>query len=96
MGNSGKRSSLGLILIRLCLPVTSAEENKPPVITFQDIIDGTRNFHLEMRISEGHFCDVYRAQIGSEKVAVKLFKQVSFDFHTIQGVIFGKCDCKGN
>uniref|UniRef100_A0AAQ4PP30 Protein kinase domain-containing protein n=1 Tax=Gasterosteus aculeatus aculeatus TaxID=481459 RepID=A0AAQ4PP30_GASAC len=71
------QSSLGLILIRLCLPVTSAEENKPPVITFQDIIDGTRNFHLEMRISEGHFCDVYRAQIGSEKVAVKLFKQTN-------------------
>ncbi|KAM8908004.1 interleukin-1 receptor-associated kinase 3 [Spinachia spinachia] len=55
--------------------VSSAEENQPPVITFQDIINGTRDFHPEMRISEGHFCDVYRAQMGSEMVAVKLFKQ---------------------
>ncbi|XP_037318005.2 interleukin-1 receptor-associated kinase 3 [Pungitius pungitius] len=57
--------------------VSSAEENQPPVITFQDIIDGTRDFHLEMRISEGHLCDVYKAQLGSEKVAVKLYKQTN-------------------
>ncbi|XP_075932402.1 interleukin-1 receptor-associated kinase 3 isoform X3 [Anarhichas minor] len=56
----------------LC-PVTS----QPPAITFQDVIDGTRGFHHDMRIAEGHFSDVFRAQMGSKKVAVKLFKQTN-------------------
>ncbi|TNN26990.1 Interleukin-1 receptor-associated kinase 3 [Liparis tanakae] len=56
-------------------PESSAEEHQPPEITFQDIVDGTRDFHHEMRIAEGHFSDVYRAQTGREEVAVKLFKQ---------------------
>uniref|UniRef100_A0A8C3G5Q6 Interleukin-1 receptor-associated kinase 3 n=2 Tax=Cyclopterus lumpus TaxID=8103 RepID=A0A8C3G5Q6_CYCLU len=60
----------------LC-PVSSAGENLPPVITFQDIIDGTRDFHHEMIVAEGHFSDVYRAQTRSKKVAVKLFKQTN-------------------
>ncbi|XP_037616649.1 interleukin-1 receptor-associated kinase 3 [Sebastes umbrosus] len=60
----------------LC-PVSSAAENPRPIITFQDVIEGTRDFHHEMRIAEGHFSDVYRAQIGSKTVAVKLFKQTN-------------------
>ncbi|XP_068573224.1 interleukin-1 receptor-associated kinase 3 [Cebidichthys violaceus] len=57
--------------------VSSAGENQPPAITFQDIIDGTRDFHHEMRIAEGHFSDVFRAQMGSKKLAVKLFKKTN-------------------
>ncbi|XP_031725711.1 interleukin-1 receptor-associated kinase 3 isoform X1 [Anarrhichthys ocellatus] len=60
----------------LC-PVSSAGDSQPPAITFQDVIDGTRGFHHDMRIAEGHFSDVFRAQMGSKKVAVKLFKQTN-------------------
>lgn len=60
-------------------PVSSAGGHQPPEITFQDIIDGTRDFHHEMRIAEGHFSDVYRAQTGSKEVAVKLFKQTNME-----------------
>uniref|UniRef100_A0A3B4V2S5 Interleukin-1 receptor-associated kinase 3 n=1 Tax=Seriola dumerili TaxID=41447 RepID=A0A3B4V2S5_SERDU len=55
----------------------STGENQPSVITFQDIREGTRGFHHEMRIAEGHFSDVYRAWIGNKTFAVKLFKQVN-------------------
>ncbi|XP_040886526.1 interleukin-1 receptor-associated kinase 3 isoform X2 [Toxotes jaculatrix] len=58
-------------------PVKSARENQSHVITLQDIIEGTRNFHHELRIAEGHFSNVYRAQIGSGTFAVKLFKQTN-------------------
>ncbi|KAM9334583.1 interleukin-1 receptor-associated kinase 3 [Symphorus nematophorus] len=51
-------------------------DSQPPIITFQDIIEGTRDFHHEMRISEGHFSDVYQAQMGNKTFAVKLFKQI--------------------
>ncbi|XP_029317939.1 interleukin-1 receptor-associated kinase 3 [Cottoperca gobio] len=46
-------------------------------VTFQDIIEGTRDFHPDMRIAEGHFSDIYRAQIGNKTIAVKLFKQIN-------------------
>uniref|UniRef100_A0A665W8C2 Interleukin-1 receptor-associated kinase 3 n=1 Tax=Echeneis naucrates TaxID=173247 RepID=A0A665W8C2_ECHNA len=55
----------------------STEENQSPFITFQNIKEGTRNFHEEMKISEGHFSHVYRAQIGNKTFAVKLFKQIN-------------------
>ncbi|KAA8579898.1 hypothetical protein FQN60_005433 [Etheostoma spectabile] len=57
----------------------SAGENQPITITFQDIIEGTRDFHHHMRIVEGHFSDVYSAQIGDRKIAVKLFKQINME-----------------
>ncbi|KAF7648936.1 hypothetical protein LDENG_00149860 [Lucifuga dentata] len=47
------------------------------LITFQDIVEGTRDFHREMRIAEGHFSDVYRAQMANQTFAVKLFKQIN-------------------
>uniref|UniRef100_A0A4W6ELT0 Interleukin-1 receptor-associated kinase 3 n=1 Tax=Lates calcarifer TaxID=8187 RepID=A0A4W6ELT0_LATCA len=53
-----------------------AEETQPPIITFQDVIEGTRDFHDEMRIAEGQFSNVYKAQIGNKTFAVKLFKQI--------------------
>uniref|UniRef100_A0A8D0D6N0 non-specific serine/threonine protein kinase n=1 Tax=Sander lucioperca TaxID=283035 RepID=A0A8D0D6N0_SANLU len=59
--------------------MNSAGESQPPTITFQDIVEGTRDFHHHMRIAEGHFSDVYSAQIGNQKVAVKLFKQINME-----------------
>ncbi|XP_042367488.1 interleukin-1 receptor-associated kinase 3 [Plectropomus leopardus] len=58
-------------------PMITSGENQPLLITFQDIIEGTRDFHHEMRISEGHFSDVYKAKMGNKMFAVKLFKQVN-------------------
>lgn len=48
-------------------------------ITFQDIKEGTRDFHHELRIADGHFSDIYKAQIRNQTFAVKLFKQVITD-----------------
>uniref|UniRef100_A0A7N6B5G4 Interleukin-1 receptor-associated kinase 3 n=1 Tax=Anabas testudineus TaxID=64144 RepID=A0A7N6B5G4_ANATE len=56
-------------------PKKPSGEKQPPLITFQDVREGTRDFHHEMRISEGHFSDVYRAQMGNKTFVVKLFKQ---------------------
>ncbi|XP_057711727.1 interleukin-1 receptor-associated kinase 3 [Corythoichthys intestinalis] len=47
-----------------------------PLISLQNIQEGTRDFHNEMRISEGCFSDIYLAHIEGVKFAVKLFKQV--------------------
>uniref|UniRef100_A0A8K9V2Q3 Interleukin 1 receptor associated kinase 3 n=1 Tax=Oncorhynchus mykiss TaxID=8022 RepID=A0A8K9V2Q3_ONCMY len=46
------------------------------VITYSDVIEGTRHFHQDMKISEGSFSAVYRVVKGNETFAVKLFKQV--------------------
>ncbi|XP_077400693.1 interleukin-1 receptor-associated kinase 3 isoform X2 [Vanacampus margaritifer] len=54
----------------------SQREPQPP-IGLQNVLDGTGDFNHEMRISEGCFADVYRARIGGETFAVKLFKQVN-------------------
>ncbi|XP_077355515.1 interleukin-1 receptor-associated kinase 3 [Festucalex cinctus] len=48
-----------------------------PSISLQNIIDGTKDFNHDMRISEGCFSDVYLARMGGETFAVKLFKQVN-------------------
>ncbi|KAK2858697.1 hypothetical protein Q5P01_003317 [Channa striata] len=56
-------------------PLRPAEETSSPILTFQDIIEGSRDFHPEMRIAEGHFTDVYKAQKGNKTFAAKLFKQ---------------------
>lgn len=58
-------------------PMRPTGENQPPSISFQDIIEGTRDFHPEMRISESRFSEVYRAQVGNKEVAVKLFKKIN-------------------
>uniref|UniRef100_A0A7N8X1G2 Interleukin-1 receptor-associated kinase 3 n=1 Tax=Mastacembelus armatus TaxID=205130 RepID=A0A7N8X1G2_9TELE len=70
-------SQCDFILICLCIPVMSPGGNESPIITFQDIVVGTRNFHHEMRISEGHFSNVYKAHMGNKTFAVKLFKQIN-------------------
>lgn len=46
------------------------------VVTYSDVVEGTRQFHQDMKIAEGNFSDVYRAVRGNETFAVKLFKQV--------------------
>uniref|UniRef100_A0A674A691 Interleukin 1 receptor associated kinase 3 n=1 Tax=Salmo trutta TaxID=8032 RepID=A0A674A691_SALTR len=54
------------------------------VITYSDVIEGTRHFHQDMKISEGSFSAVYRAVKGNETFAVKLFKQVlTLPLHTV-------------
>ncbi|XP_019955370.2 interleukin-1 receptor-associated kinase 3 isoform X1 [Paralichthys olivaceus] len=55
----------------------SAAGNKPLVLTLQDVIEGTRGFHPETRIAGGRFANVYRARIGNNTLAVKLFKQIN-------------------
>ncbi|XP_047186564.1 interleukin-1 receptor-associated kinase 3 isoform X2 [Scophthalmus maximus] len=57
--------------------VRSSGEKQPHVITLRDVIRGTCSFHPERRIAEGHFSNVYRAQIGNATFAVKLFKQIN-------------------
>ncbi|XP_038834063.1 interleukin-1 receptor-associated kinase 3 isoform X1 [Salvelinus namaycush] len=56
--------------------VSSEGRNHRLVITYSDVIEGTRHFHQDMKISEGSFSAVYRAVKGHETFAVKLFKQV--------------------
>ncbi|KAK6292342.1 hypothetical protein J4Q44_G00369260 [Coregonus suidteri] len=56
--------------------VSSEGRNHRLVITYSDVIEGTRHFHQDMKISEGSFSAVYRAVKGNETLAVKLFKQV--------------------
>ncbi|XP_052357376.1 interleukin-1 receptor-associated kinase 3-like isoform X22 [Oncorhynchus keta] len=56
--------------------VSSEGRNHRLVITYSDVIEGTRHFHQDMKISEGSFSAVYRAVKGNETFAVKLFKQV--------------------
>ncbi|XP_071187822.1 interleukin-1 receptor-associated kinase 3 isoform X3 [Salvelinus alpinus] len=57
-------------------PLLSHPRNHRLVITYSDVIEGTRHFHQDMKISEGSFSAVYRAVKGNETFAVKLFKQV--------------------
>uniref|UniRef100_A0A8D3DN98 Protein kinase domain-containing protein n=1 Tax=Scophthalmus maximus TaxID=52904 RepID=A0A8D3DN98_SCOMX len=66
-----------MIPLCLCIPVRSSGEKQPHVITLRDVIRGTCSFHPERRIAEGHFSNVYRAQIGNATFAVKLFKQIN-------------------
>uniref|UniRef100_UPI001EAF22A6 interleukin-1 receptor-associated kinase 3-like n=1 Tax=Oncorhynchus gorbuscha TaxID=8017 RepID=UPI001EAF22A6 len=56
--------------------VSSEGRNHRLVITYSDVVEGTRHFHQDMKISEGSFSAVYRAVKGNETFAVKLFKQV--------------------
>ncbi|XP_011725559.2 interleukin-1 receptor-associated kinase 3 isoform X1 [Macaca nemestrina] len=44
-------------------------------ISFQNIIEGTRNFHKDFLIGEGEIFEVYRVEIQNLTYAVKLFKQ---------------------
>ncbi|XP_032203019.1 interleukin-1 receptor-associated kinase 3 isoform X2 [Mustela erminea] len=44
-------------------------------ISFQDISDGTKNFHKDFLIGEGEIFEVYRAEIQNQTYAIKLFKQ---------------------
>jgi hypothetical protein len=45
-------------------------------ISFQNIIEGTKNFHKDFLIGEGEFFEVYGVEIQNRTYAVKLFKQV--------------------
>lgn len=45
-------------------------------ISFQNIIEGTNNFHKDFLIGEGEIFEVYRVEIQNQTYAIKLFKQV--------------------
>ncbi|XP_015995409.2 interleukin-1 receptor-associated kinase 3 isoform X1 [Rousettus aegyptiacus] len=44
-------------------------------ISFQNIIEGTKNFHKDFLIGEGEIFNVYRVEIQNQTYAIKLFKQ---------------------
>ncbi|XP_049481879.1 interleukin-1 receptor-associated kinase 3 [Panthera uncia] len=44
-------------------------------VSFQNIRDGTKNFHKDFLIGEGEIFEVYRAEIQNRTYAIKLFKQ---------------------
>ncbi|XP_053777176.1 interleukin-1 receptor-associated kinase 3 isoform X2 [Desmodus rotundus] len=44
-------------------------------ISFENIIEGTNNFHKDFLIGEGEIFEVYRAEIQNQTYAIKLFKQ---------------------
>ncbi|XP_023499869.1 interleukin-1 receptor-associated kinase 3 isoform X1 [Equus caballus] len=46
-----------------------------PSISFQNITEGTKNFHKDFLIGEGEIFEVYRVEIQNRTYAVKLFKQ---------------------
>lgn len=75
----------------LFIPENSFGDKQPPILTFQDVIVGTRDFHHELRISEGPFSDLYRAQMGNKTFAVKLFKQVDNDVFKLWSFIVCVC-----
>lgn len=45
-------------------------------ITYSEVIVGTRNFHLDLKIGESTFAEVYQGRRGNESFAVKVFKKV--------------------
>uniref|UniRef100_A0A3B1K2T4 Interleukin 1 receptor associated kinase 3 n=1 Tax=Astyanax mexicanus TaxID=7994 RepID=A0A3B1K2T4_ASTMX len=50
--------------------------NQRACITFAEVVEGTRNFHGDLKIGESTFSEVYRGRWGNESFAVKVFKQV--------------------
>ncbi|XP_051974786.1 interleukin-1 receptor-associated kinase 3 isoform X2 [Xyrauchen texanus] len=44
-------------------------------ITYSDVIEGTRNFHQDLKIGASTFAEVYCGRWGSKSFAVKVFKQ---------------------
>ncbi|XP_058413682.1 interleukin-1 receptor-associated kinase 3 isoform X1 [Diceros bicornis minor] len=44
-------------------------------VSFQNIIEGTKNFHKDFLIGEGEIFEVYRVEIQNRTYAIKLFKQ---------------------
>nr|XP_051701609.1 interleukin-1 receptor-associated kinase 3 isoform X2 [Oryctolagus cuniculus] len=44
-------------------------------ISFQNVVEGTKNFHKDFLIGEGEIFKVYRLEIQNRTYAVKLFKQ---------------------
>ncbi|XP_069485861.1 interleukin-1 receptor-associated kinase 3 isoform X1 [Ambystoma mexicanum] len=53
----------------------SAEMNPSPSITFQEITEGTKDFQAGLKIGDGQFFEMYKAQIRNHTFMVKLYKQ---------------------
>ncbi|XP_076861163.1 interleukin-1 receptor-associated kinase 3 isoform X2 [Brachyhypopomus gauderio] len=57
-------------------PFNEARRHKT-LLTYSEVIQGTRNFHHDLKIGENTFADVYRGRWGNESFVVKVFKQAS-------------------
>ncbi|KAI4897649.1 hypothetical protein NFI96_025735 [Prochilodus magdalenae] len=53
----------------------SQERNQKTLITYTEVVEGTSNFHQDLKIGESTFSEVYRGRRGNESFAVKVFKQ---------------------
>ncbi|KAL7828039.1 hypothetical protein AOLI_G00311910 [Acnodon oligacanthus] len=49
--------------------------NQRPLITYAEVVEGTKNFHQDLKIGQNTFSEVYRGRRGNESFAVKVFKQ---------------------
>ncbi|KAG9280305.1 interleukin-1 receptor-associated kinase 3 [Astyanax mexicanus] len=56
-------------------PANTFARNQRACITFAEVVEGTRNFHGDLKIGESTFSEVYRGRWGNESFAVKVFKQ---------------------
>ncbi|KAJ3612559.1 hypothetical protein NHX12_020830 [Muraenolepis orangiensis] len=43
-------------------------------VSYRDVVEGTRRFHCDMKISEGRLSDTYKGTSGNKTFTVKLFK----------------------
>lgn len=62
-------------------------------ISFQNIIEGTKNFHKDFLIGEGEIFNVYRVEIQNQTYAVKLFKQVWEELLSQDAHLSGHISC---
>ncbi|XP_017551322.1 interleukin-1 receptor-associated kinase 3 [Pygocentrus nattereri] len=49
--------------------------NQRPLITYAEVVEGTKNFHQDLKIGQSTFSEIYRGRRGNESFAVKVFKQ---------------------
>lgn len=63
-------------MFKLFLPLPITGRRKKALITYSEVLVGTRNFHPDLKIRESMFAEVYHGRRGNESFGVKVFKQV--------------------
>ncbi len=58
------------------LYLSFSDEKQKYLITYSDVIEGTRHFHQELKLGASAFAEVYCGKWGNRSFAVKVFKQV--------------------
>ncbi|XP_051543998.1 interleukin-1 receptor-associated kinase 3-like [Myxocyprinus asiaticus] len=56
-------------------PVSVKGEKQKYLITYADVIEGTRNFHKDLKIGASAFAEVFCGRWANKSFAVKVFKQ---------------------